>query len=1250
MRRKYLLYIICYILSTSLYAAPHSKDSAKIESIQEKMAECMTTLEKWAGDNSDAHFKTMIKTAKRLDVLAKSYYSVTKDSTVFAYSFTGELITAWIYNSHKMIDSAYIHSLKAYELYEPYGRMVCSSDTTGLMEIYIFGNYGLYDIMRAWYVKQMRFSDAIRCCTVIVDSCRARNANIEVVKSLIKQGEIYETIGDYRKSVESQIQALDTRVQCPNYGESPLTTQILEGILNTIEKLEEREKLLVNKESVEALSSDSDLISCLSNFMNSHLLDICEGEEKNGKTLGVKQLYYTFIRLGEKKKQYDKILSFEEGFGDFIVRNYGKESLEFAEYLMKYSNLYNSYLNELDSDIEKERYRNNADKKRRQAFEIWKNHFEQNPIDVYASNYQKLEKVFASQNLKKEETSEELARLNGILFSFMNYMLQVYSFSIQLGKYDAAYDAVLKIINIEEKVLNEVSSASYYLLESVSILRNDFENAEKYFDRSYSLAYEKSDTLNMAEAKLELFYLYKYQFNNQAKARKHLSDAYKLLKEYSFHSIKKAEILEEMADFYKSIHNDVIAYELFGLSQLEKRYCGQTLTDEDYLKEANYLAGELLLNDSVLFRHIKEIADKDMVSKQVQKASELLGLSYATSLTDFEKGIHYYQKAANIAHEIKDTISEVKDIAEIGTIFFAQKKYDKAFTYMQKAEKLNPRPKYEQLLPLLAHILNDSIVKTRLPSLYENTTKQLKKQLLSTNSEGREILVRLMPYDVLKSMIYYYPNLPVCADIAYNSTLLYKGLLQNTQKTVSEFIENSSDNNLKKQYEKLQIIRGKEGLQESTLELSTQSQIEKSELELSILENLSKKKVLADLEITWNDVRKKLGKNDVAIEFVEINKLESFDRSAFCYGALILRNDYKHPVFVELDSKETIDNNIDSLLHSVNFGSRLTVSRWNTASERLYKLIWGKLTDYIHLEDNVYFSADGLMHKTPIELLSDGLGNYANEKYNIFRLSSTRELCKKRKEGITSVVLYGGLLYDAEPKGQETDSLNAFQRFEDSSTRSGWNFLPASEAEIDSISSLLALQGINVMKKKGLDGTEESFKELSGMDLSVVHIATHGFYFPQKEAHYLGYFHSQADISPMKRSGLMMTGGQIAWMGSNNIEQDGDGILTSEEIATIDLSNVSMVVLSACQTGLGDIDTGAEGVIGIQRAFKLAGVQSLLMSLWKVDDNATSYMMQTFYSRMLSGETKHNAFKAAQQEVRKKYPNPYYWAGFVMLD
>jgi len=1247
MKKNTILFLLCIFAWINLYASSYSNDSIKLESFQKEMIECMTSLNDLMSNNSDSYLKNTYKSIKKVNDLAKEYYDITNDSTIYICSFLGEFTTAIVYMNHSQIDSAYIHSRRAYQLYEPYGKMFCTSDTTKQWSMMIFGNDGIYDIMRDWNLKHKNYEEAIRLSTIITDSCKALKADLEVVKSLLKQGEIYEQIGNYKKSLECQTEALEKRIAYSNFGESPFASQIYVGLFELLGRLAEKEKLLINKESIEWVYSDTDFLLFLNDFIQSHPIDFCEEEEKSGKPFWVNQLFNSLIQLSEKFGQYNTIMPIEEGYGDFIIRNYGKESTEYAEYLMMFCNLYNNYLNELDSDVEKEKYRNLAEDKKKQALEIWKSFFDNNPINSIALEYQNLEKVFASQKQKKQETTDEIARLHSILISYLNYMQYVYVSSLWLGEYDIAYNAMLNKINVEEDILQEPDANSYLCLGAIYESRMEFFNAEKCYDKSYSIAYEKKDTIIMAETNFRLYNIYAYFLNNQTKARKKIYDAYKLLTEYSFHSLKKAELLEEMAKLYKSIQDDVMAYRLISLSQLEKRHCGQELSDDDYLKKADYFCMPLI-NDSLLFIHIQEIADKKIISKQIQKASEILGIAYL--IDDIEKGIHYYQKAAYIAHELNDSISEAKNTAEIGSILFLNKKYDDAFTYMQKAEKICPRLKYRGLLTLMAHLHNDSIVSIRLPLLYESTTTELKRKLLSTNAEGREMMVRLMPYDVLKSMTYYYPQLPVCADVAYNSTLLYKGLLLNTQKTISEYIANSNDNNLKEQYNKLQIARSKEGQEGSTFEKSIQSKMETSELEMTLLESLSKKKVLTDLEITWNKVCDKLKKNDVAIEFVEISKLELLDRSAICYGALIVRRDFEHPVFVELDSKNEIEKDINALLNSFNTGSRLTTTKWKTVSERLYKKIWGKLENYIHPGENVFFSADGLLHKTPIEFLSDSLGYYANEKYNMFRLSSTRELCKKRKEGISKAILYGGLLYDADTKGQEVDSLESFQQYDDSSTRTGWQYLPASEAEVDSISSQLSSKGISVIKRKGLDGTEESFKELSGLDLSIVHIATHGFYFPQEEVRYLDYYQSQIDISPMKRSGIMMTGGQTAWMGKKSIEQEHDGILTSEEISKIDLSNVSLVVLSACQTGLGDIDSGAEGVIGIQRAFKLAGAQSLLMSLWKVDDMTTSYMMQRFYSRMLSGDTKHNAFKTAQQDVRNKYPNPYYWAGFVMLD
>ena len=134
----------------------------------------------------------------------------------------------------------------------------------------------------------------------------------------------------------------------------------------------------------------------------------------------------------------------------------------------------------------------------------------------------------------------------------------------------------------------------------------------------------------------------------------------------------------------------------------------------------------------------------------------------------------------------------------------------------------------------------------------------------------------------------------------------------------------------------------------------------------------------------------------------------------------------------------------------------------------------------------------------------------------------------------------------------------------------------------------------------------------------------------------------------LKRSGLIMAGAQRAWNGEPIPDSVEDGILLAEEIAAMDLSGTDLVVLSACQTGLGEITS--EGVFGLQRAFKKAGVQTLIMSLWSVADKVAPLMMQTFYREWLSGKSKHEAFAIAQQTVRAKHPDPYYWASFIMLD
>ncbi len=183
----------------------------------------------------------------------------------------------------------------------------------------------------------------------------------------------------------------------------------------------------------------------------------------------------------------------------------------------------------------------------------------------------------------------------------------------------------------------------------------------------------------------------------------------------------------------------------------------------------------------------------------------------------------------------------------------------------------------------------------------------------------------------------------------------------------------------------------------------------------------------------------------------------------------------------------------------------------------------------------------------------------------------------------------------------------------------------------------------------GMAGTEESFKQLSGQSITLLHVATHGFYSPLT-GHYTAQrsFEEQA----LSRSGLFLSGA-AASLNMKKIPEDiEDGILTAKELSKLDLSNLNLAILSACQTGLGEIV--GDGVFGLQRGFKKAGAQTLLMSLWKVDDTATQLLMAEFYKNLVSGQNKRAAFLNAQKYLRSYqngiYDKPEYWAAFIMLD
>lgn len=205
--------------------------------------------------------------------------------------------------------------------------------------------------------------------------------------------------------------------------------------------------------------------------------------------------------------------------------------------------------------------------------------------------------------------------------------------------------------------------------------------------------------------------------------------------------------------------------------------------------------------------------------------------------------------------------------------------------------------------------------------------------------------------------------------------------------------------------------------------------------------------------------------------------------------------------------------------------------------------------------------------------------------------------------------------------------------------------LPGTEKEVQQIQSLLKTNKWREITLLNADAKEESLKKM--LKPNVLHIATHGFFQSDVDGK-ISY-----DSNPLYRSGILLSGAAETLQKKSDLRGNAqlgkeDGILTAFEALNLNIDNTDLVVLSACETGLGEIRNG-EGVFGLQRAFKLAGARTILMSLWRVNDSTTQELMVIFYENWLKGMSKRAAFNKAQAQLKVKYPHPYYWGAFVLI-
>ena len=400
------------------------------------------------------------------------------------------------------------------------------------------------------------------------------------------------------------------------------------------------------------------------------------------------------------------------------------------------------------------------------------------------------------------------------------------------------------------------------------------------------------------------------------------------------------------------------------------------------------------------------------------------------------------------------------------------------------------------------------------------------------------------------------------------------------------------------------------------------------------------------MDVDYHAVKQALGANEMLIDFTDYIS-QSQGRK---YAAYIINKVQGYPLLKALFAERQI--------YSLGI-VRPDMYYSEDYSGDVLKLLWEPLKENVSEGATIYYVPSQLLFQVSLESLPLPDGSLLGSHYHFVRLSSARELVKMKSNAIgckdDTAVLYGGLQYDVETtamaeesKKYDLSNLLAI-RGEIARGNSIFHDLQGTKEEILKIENILKDNKWQVTPYMGKNGTEESFLDMNGKAPRLLHLATHGFYYTPNKAEDVDYLKGYTDA--MSLSGLVMSGGNAAWLGKQLPKGVLGGILTANDIARLDLSNTDMVVLSACQTGQGKATS--EGLYGLQRAFKKAGVGTIVMSLWSVSDKTTSEFMIAFYECLVNPHNawnKRKAFEEAKQIIRKKHPDPYYWAAFVMLD
>lgn len=925
-------------------------------------------------------------------------------------------------------------------------------------------------------------------------------------------------------------------------------------------------------------------------------------------------IYKLIIRKGSYKEDFKLagiliVIILITGFNYFYVRG-------FSLYLTKKLSDKYSYLKKTDE------YLKEGDKVA--AFDYAKSSYEKETSRKEVSRYLFLARFYSETNFDRKQ--KLIAKYSALI----GYAYCLKADPKFIAESESLFNSALRLINSDllKQEKNNLAIFPTLSLAEINLDRGNYLMAENYFSKLYELNktsdQEDVDYIinsNMLFAdqalrvgdiskamRLQLENLSLYEKTDLSKTS---SDYLGLLllateSELYFQNFEKASylLLKSIPIAEKKQKKDV--YSLYLL--IKARYC--------HSSALNKRGNEAIL-DKTWWGKVKGIfSDKPNLNDELFKEAE----NCYTELAQITK-----EKSGDNSPEYIGSLNQLAVFySSMGNFDLAQKNYKEALSILKPNKETNKDLYY----PLLLNAVNVGFNKNASQSTLEDIEKFYYQRLTDNYlflTEDEKVSFSLnteRKFDMINSIYINQANEKSGINL-YNNTLALKNIALYSNQNIRDYL-NVANSSLKKNF---QIL-----LEEKEKLLYSKSKSKEIEFNLirkqrSLIEQItsdSNYHFIDPTAIKWDDIKKSLEAKEIAIEIINV-PVNRVGKNDIGYFALLIKNNSTVPEVIPL----FLESELTTILNKKGNTEERINSIYQQNKVKLSNLIWEKIDNKTSPNDKIYLSVSGLLHTISFPALLN------EKKVDVTYLGSTKELIEIKKEASknSNIALFGNINYG---KNKNNDSIIQGRN-------SNFNLLPYSKNEVNGIKTIfeaLATKKVSVFTQN--IASEENFRKLNGCKFDIIHIATHGFYDA------FGSIFSVADDNSNDNV-LLKSGLAFSNANNNSTNTKNDGILNSFEISQMDLSNVDLIVLSACETGLGS-DKGNEGVFGLQRAFKLTGVKSMIVSLWQVPDQSTSELMVRFYKYYLKGFSKKESLVKAQNEIKKKYKLPFYWAGFMLIE